>query len=127
MIPYRALSADDIARPYVMCSLPGRAGRSFALVDSGADTSSVPLAVASALRIPIDRLRVHTAFGAGGEFTEYEADDDIVLGSEVGRILLRRPGVNAALPFIILGRRDFFDGRRVCFDQRARRIEIQTA
>lgn len=107
-----------------MCSAPGRAERLPALVDSGADGSSLPLRIAEALDVPFDRARSRIGFGAGGEFREHEAEGDVSIESEIGRITLIRPAINAALPFILLGRRDFFEGRRVCFDQRARRIEI---
>ena len=97
-----------------------------ALVDSGADGSALPLWVAHELRAPFDRTRQRRAWGAGGSFIEHEADGDVVLRSELGPITLIRPSINAALPFVLLGRRDFFDGRRVCFDQRAERLEIET-
>lgn len=58
---------------------------------------------------------------------EHEAEGDVVLDSEIGPIELTRPSINDALPFVLLGRRDFFDGRRVCFDQRAGHMEIETA
>ena len=67
------------------------------------------------------------ASGAGGPYREYEASGDVVLASEVGAIGLARPSINPALPFILLGRRDFFDGRRVCFDQRRARMEVGAA
>lgn len=73
-----------------------------------------------------DPRRTRVASGAGGAFVEHEADADIVLNSEIGPIALTRPSINDALPFVLLGRRDFFDGRRVCFDQRRARMEIET-
>lgn len=95
------------------------------MVDSGADASSLPFDVADALNVayyPHPRV----GFGAGGAFDEHEAVDDVVLVSEIGAIVLTRPSINAALPFVLLGRRDFFEGRRVCFDQHGQRIEIET-
>ncbi|MBI2323918.1 MAG: hypothetical protein HYY42_04280 [Chloroflexi bacterium] len=95
------------------------------MVDSGADGSSLPVWIAEALEIPYDRARIRVASGAGGDFPEYAADTDVVIHSEIGPVTLIRPSINAALPFMLFGRRDFFDGRRVCFDQRTRRIEIR--
>ena len=109
-----------------MYALDARRPRLPALVDSGADGSALPLWVAQELRVPFDRSRQRTAWSAGGSFIEYEAETDVVLRSEIGPIALTRPSINDALPFVLLGRRDFFDGRRVCFDQRRARMEIET-
>lgn len=97
-----------------------------ALVDSGADASGLPLDIAKRLEISYDPADVRIAFGAGGAFAEHEADGDVLLRTEIGTVRLTRPTVNAALPFVLLGRRDFFDGRRVCFDQRAQSMEIES-
>lgn len=71
--------------------------------------------------------RVKVGIGAGGAFATYQADSDVVVPSEMGPIVLSRPTIAPAVPFILLGRRDFFDGRRICFDQRAQRMEIEPA
>lgn len=42
-----------------------------------------------------------------------------------GGVTLVRPALNAALPYILLGRRDFFAQYRVCFDQRALAMDIE--
>jgi hypothetical protein len=95
------------------------------LVDSGADGSAVPLDVARRLNIAYDPNNVRVGFGAGGPFTEQQAAGDVVVSSEIGPIVLRQPSINATLPFILLGRRDFFEERRICFDQRRGRMEIE--
>lgn len=121
------LPDDEVARPYVMCSASRASRRRLpALVDSGADGSSLPLGVARRLKVPFDAARTRFASGAGGVFAEHEADGDVVVESELGPITLTRPSINAALPFILLGRRDFFEGRRICFDQRALRLVVET-
>jgi hypothetical protein len=117
---------DDVARPYVMCAAPVPAEDRFpALVDSGADGSSLPLALARRLHVAFDPARTQVAYGAGGSFVHHEAEGDVVLASEIGPITLTKPSISAALPFILLGRRDFFEGRRVCFDQRGQRLEVE--
>lgn len=95
-----------------------------ALVDSGADGSSLPLRIAQGLGVEYDPARRRVASGAGGEFLEYVAEHDVALESELGTLTLKTPSLNAELPFILLGRQDFFEGRRVCFDQRRLRMEI---
>lgn len=95
-----------------------------ALVDPGADGSALPLWVAHELNVPFDQMRQRLAWGAGGSFIEHQAEGDVVLRSELGPITLIKPSINSELPFILLGRRDFFAGRRVCFHERARRMEI---
>ena len=98
-----------------------------ALVDSGADSSSLPLEVARRLKVSYDPGRIRIGSGAGGAFAEYEADGEVALESEIGSITLTKPSINAVLPFILLGRRDFFEGRRICFDQRRLRMEVRSS
>ncbi|MBI2774125.1 MAG: aspartyl protease family protein [Chloroflexi bacterium] len=126
LIPYRVLAGDSAARPFVLCSL----GRSTAhpiaaLVDSGADSSSLPSDVARRLGVSYDASQARVAFGAGGEFTQHEAAGNVVLETEIGPVTLTRPSISDVLPFILFGRRDIFAGRVVCFDQDAQQLRIE--
>lgn len=63
--------------------------------------------------------------GAGGLYQEWQATADVELELGFGKLTLEKPALNLALPYILLGRRDFFAQYRVCFDQRALAMEIE--
>lgn len=120
------LRGDDVARPYISYRVERRSGE-YALVDSGADGSCLPLDVARRLGVRYDPARKRVATGAGGAYEEYEAEGDVTLDTELGPVRLTRPSLNPHLPFALLGRRDFFAAVRVCFDQRRLRMTVDRA
>lgn len=125
-IPYRLLPGDPTPKPLLRVTLPGRPPVIVAaLVDSGADRSAIPLGLARAVGIPYDPAKPIQSRGAGGTFDQFEATAEVLLESEIGPIRLDRPTLNDHIPFILLGRDDFFRAYVVRFDQRAMTMEFQ--
>lgn len=98
-----------------------------ALVDSGADGSVLPLTLARELKVRFDPHRSRIAVGSGGPYAEFQAESDVIVATEVGRVTLTRPSINPHVPFALLGRRDFFAVLRVCCDERRLRTEVTPA
>lgn len=69
-----------------------------ALIDSGADGSCLPLAVAQLLGVPYDPNQARMAIGAGGPYQEYVATADVQLMCACGPLVLSRPAINPMLP-----------------------------
>jgi hypothetical protein len=114
---------DGVSRPYLVIwrdqNVPF-----LALIDSGADGSSLPLNVARVLGVPYNPADIRTARGAGGPYNEWQATADVTLQMGFGQVTLARPALNPTLPYILLGRRDFFAQYRVSFDQQALAFEL---
>ena len=96
------------------------------IVDSGADRSSVPLRLAPSLGFAYEASDPKTGGGVGGPYTYFEATNKVAVRSEVGVFFLDRPNLNPVLPFLLLGRSDFFAAFRITFDQRQMKMLIDT-
>lgn len=95
------------------------------LIDSGCDASSLSLQVALALGIPFDPNVLEDGLGAGGSHKMFRGSEDVVLQSVAGPIHIPKPTINPNLPFILLGRADFFAQYRLSFNQRELWFEIE--
>lgn len=95
-----------------------------ALVDSGADVSLMPLEWVQRLRFAqehaVEQL-VETASGAG---TVATYDDVVRLTIARTRRSVNVGAVFADVPFMLLGRADFFRAFRVLFDERGRTVTL---
>jgi hypothetical protein len=116
-------------RPVLSIELVARDGAVLkptpAIVDSGADATIFPAAWAAMVGIDIERDCVPRRCGtAAGETTVHccrGGVEAIVLGERL------RLGAtfSQGLRFVLLGRRDFFNCFRVCFDQRAETFTVE--
>lgn len=96
-----------------------------AIVDSGADSTTLPTEWASKLGIDLDRDCVLKPCGtAGGETTGYAYPGDVEV-IVLGKRLTITPTFNKGLDVVLLGRRDFFFWFRVTFDQRAKTFTLE--
>ncbi len=96
-----------------------------AILDSGADSTTMPIEWAAKLDIDIQCDCVERPCGtAGGEASGY-----VFLGDIEAMVLGERLPLSAiflaGLDFVLLGRRDFFDWFRILFDQRAKTFTIE--
>jgi hypothetical protein len=89
-----------------------------ALVDSGSDATCLSLQIALMLGVQFDPNVVEDGVGAGGMHSLFRATEDFTLQSACGPIHLTKPSINPALPFILLGRTDFFAQYQVTFNHR---------
>lgn len=85
------------------------------IVDSGADTSCIPLVAANGLGIPYDPNAPEPGWGASGTHTQYRATIDLGVRTEAGPFTMRRPTLVDGLPIVLLGRSDFLVTYRVEF------------
>jgi Aspartyl protease len=96
-----------------------------AIVDSGADATTLPIEWARQLGIDVDRDCVREPCGtAGGETTGFVylgSVKAIVLGEHITLTVTFNEGLDVAL----LGRRDFFFWYKVEFDQRAKSFTLE--
>jgi len=96
-----------------------------ALVDSGADVSLMPLEWAFDLGLAsnLRRERVIETASGFGRLAQY---DDAVQVEIRGSARIIRVGASFAegLPFMLLGRADFFRAFRVLFDERAQTLTL---
>lgn len=90
----------------------------YALVDSGASRSMVPLKIARSVGLQFDETVEQEGLGVGGTFPFYEATNRLQIMTEAGPLTLERPMICAKPGFMLLGREDFFQWYRVTFDQR---------
>lgn len=117
---------DAVPRPWLKVGLVrGKDLSLLAIVDSGADTSVVPLSLAGSFGLMYDPSRVTVASGAGGLHQQYQATNNVTIRSEVGLVELRRPTLNPHLAILLLGRADFFEDHRITFDQRESSMLIE--
>lgn len=95
-----------------------------AILDSGADCTTIPVEMAPQLEVNIDLDCVRQECkGVGGAAIAYTFPDGVV-----GRVLGERYPLRASfvdgLDIVLLGRMDFFDWHRVSFDQRAKTFTL---
>ena len=123
-LPYRQLSLDEPARPFVPVRI--RRGDAFVntrgLIDSGADRSLFSAALAPALGIDLTQLAgTGAARGVGGEDRVDAVDVEMYVAGVrfPARLSFSENWTNA---FGLLGRADFFRAFRVAFDERAEAV-----
>lgn len=97
------------------------------LVDSGADVSLLPLAIALELGIEPDETRSPEVSGISGSLRAFRSLSDVQLETEIGPVKLAQPILVPDLPMAVLGRPDFFVPYRICFEQSIEQIEIEPA
>lgn len=94
-----------------------------ALVDSGADCSLFPAAVAQVIGVDLRICNQVAGMTASGQSTRFEHPQP-VLGDIMGRTLALSAQFQPGLPLILLGRRDFFAHFRVTFHERESRFVV---
>lgn len=137
-LPYRALRGTDgggqawdggllpgvalnLIRPEGgVCSIG-----TYGLIDSGADRSVLPVAWAHHLGIDLEAdCQESNSRTAGGMTTCYEVEggvDAMILGERV----TLQASFNRGLPWVLLGRDDFFSHFKVSFEHRAQQFTLQ--
>ncbi len=96
-----------------------------AMVDSGADRSTVPYRLAGTLKLKFDANVTKTGLSAGGPYTYYPTTNSIFVRTEVGMFRMERPHLNPNLKLFLFGRCDFFASFRVTLDQKALTMTIE--
>jgi len=100
-----------------------------ALIDSGADISAMPIALAERLcKIPDGAMS--PGFGIGGPVEAIETELSVTIGNESERHSIKIPikilSTKSDFPFL-LGRKGFFDEFVICFNQPEDSISLQKA
>lgn len=94
------------------------------LVDSGCDRSALPSAWAKHLGIDLDECDESPARTAGGlttNFVHAPGIDVVILGQQI----TLQASFNSTLPWVLLGREDFFRHFRVAFHHRDQQLTLQ--
>lgn len=89
-----------------------------AIVDSGADKSFLPVAIASHLGIDLAQCVREDCNTAGGVTTTYVWQAGLEAEIQAMRMKVHLKTTFSETPFVLLGREDFFSAFRVAFDQR---------
>lgn len=98
-----------------------------ALLDSGADISALPLAIAEIIGLDLSGERT-PAYGIGGKVESVETSLNIILEKGHERYSLRIPVKVILGPYdfpILLGRAGFFDQFVIVFDQDQERVSLK--
>ena len=123
VIPYRAFFPNEEPKPLISIQLDGY-GEIHALLDSGADTTSLPLAFAKQARIDYEKGIPRMSECAHGDTSE---------GWEVS-CLIEFNGESLQVPICfsedmgnppLIGRKGFFEVFRVTFDEKRREITLE--
>jgi len=122
----------DIRTPSIPVNLKGRAKMGidvYALVDSGADVSIIPKALAEVLNLDLSG-KTSTSHGIAGELKVKESKMRVMLKKRLhGQIHSYKIPVQVILtgeePPIILGRRGFFDKFIITIDEAKQKIRFK--
>lgn len=129
LVKYRVIPGDRSVRPWLFL-LVDSAGQVLpipALVDSGSDRSSLPVKLGRALGFSYaDTEPPQQGQGAGWIFEFWETTDSLAVQTEVGPLTLSQPLLTrGGIDHVLLGRSDFFNAFRVCFDERSDAMDIE--
>lgn len=95
-----------------------------AIIDSGADCTTLPIEWAGKLGIDPEADCVEvpciTAAGEGTQLAYPDGIEAVILGERLPLSATFNPGLDC----VLLGRRDFFDWYRVLFDQRSKSFTL---
>lgn len=121
---------SDIRTPTIPILLKGRAVTSievYALIDSGADISVIPKALAEVLNLDLSG-EEEVSYGIGGEIKVKNTKMEIVLKKGIEKYNFVIP-VQVVLtgeePPILLGRLGFFDKFVISFDETKQKIKLK--
>ena len=126
VFPYRAVGLRGIA-PAIPLVLHGPKNRinHVGLVDSGADSSLLPVSIAAFLGIDLSTCQEEPMMGAGGQSRRWSYLPGIT--AEL-RAMSKRFPLNISfaehVPIMLLGRSDFFATFRVTVDERAETVKL---
>lgn len=103
---------------------PGEPLVVYALADSGADSTALPLAEAAVLGIDLEKdCRKERGGSANGMGDQYVYDG--TLEAQVEDIQFRVTATFMETPVILLGQEDFFRRFHVAFDHRAQTVSLR--
>jgi hypothetical protein len=130
-----AANGRPIARPALPVRLldaaGGRVAQAYALIDSGADSTTFSAEWAALLGISLEdhcepvRALAAVEGGDEGKFFYYAYTDGLTVEVAGEELFLPVVLFCKGLPFAVLGRRDFFDRYLVTFDQRNLRFFLE--
>lgn len=129
---YKTVKRPDgtlVKTPSIPILLEGKEKVEFiALIDSGADISAIPQAVAGILGLDLNGKRT-PAFGIGGKVESIETKLTLSIGKGHERYTFQMPIKvilgDYDLP-ILLGRAGFFEKFVICFDQSKEKISLKS-
>jgi hypothetical protein len=130
-LPYSTFVGPE-SRPYLQIHLTGPTGSDgdvIGLIDSGADTSCLPLGYASLLGYKQEQLQLTPCVGVGGACEVFEALEPLeayVLGLQ-DAVFEMRPTFLPDSHMALWGRQDFFKIFGVCFDEPSEEFTLTCA
>lgn len=98
-----------------------------ALLDSGADVSTIPKAVADILGLDISEA-VEKSFGIGGEVRTIKSEAELTVSKGHEMYRMRLPVLVVVDPCdfgVLIGRRVFFDKFKITFDQKNLKFSLK--
>jgi hypothetical protein len=118
----------EVKIPAIPITLLGKNNfEALALIDSGADISVIPESIAELIELPLPDLKT-TAYGIGGEVDAKETTIELRITKGHERYQLKIPIKvilgNYDFP-ILLGRKGFFDGFAITFDQAQEKVSLK--
>jgi len=126
--PVKRPDGTEVRTPSIPILLNGRESfRSFALLDSGADISAMPKAVAELLGLNLNG-EITKAYGIGGEVDSVETNVNITVekGHEHYTFQIPVKVILGDYDFpLLLGRVGFFDKFVISFDQGQEKISLK--
>lgn len=128
-MPYGAITSGHGVRPVVGLELLGQNANpivAMGIVDSGADESTIPIEYAARLGIDVHAdCETNDVVTASGPTTEFRYRGPIT-ALVLGEVVPLQASFLEGLPFVLLGRNDFFHHFKILFDQRARSFTLVT-